>query len=261
MEGMFGFKDLEKVTLKSTYNMKIGNREIEPGEIIAAFDKIQIANLNEIRESVTAHGGFDDRAHVYWETTRALRITFSQGVFSKEMFGLLTNAKIIAPAQPKPVEITWRERLESNQSGAFTLKYLPKKDLFIYNEETGAKIESYTRDGKTVNITTPFVNVAVSYVYEYNSDNTRLCIGQRLIKGFLELEGRTKVKDDTTGRVVTGIIKIPKLRLMSDLSIKLGSNASPVVGQFIAEGEPVGSRGSSLVCDFTILDDDIESDL
>lgn len=261
MDGMFGFKDLEQVTLKSTYNMKIGNREIDPGEVIAAFDKIQIANLNEIVESVTANGGFDNRARVYWETTRAIQISFSQGVFSKEMFGLLNNAKIIAPAQPKPIEITWRERLESNQSGAFTLKYLPKKDLFIYNEETGAKIENYTRNGKTVNITTPFVNVAVSYVYEYTNTNIEFCIGQRLIKGFLELEGRTKVKDDETGKVVTGIFKIPRLRLMSDLSIRLGANASPVVGTFKAEGEPVGSRGSSLVCEFFILDDDIESDL
>lgn len=261
MDGLFGFKDLEQVTLKSTYNMKIGNREIEPGEVIVAFDKIQIANLNEIRDTVTANGGFDNRAHVYWETTKAIRISFAQGVFSKEMLGLLTNSKVISETQPKPVEVTWRESLESNENGAFTLKYTPKKDLFIYKKSTGEKIESYTRNGKTVNITTPYVDVLVSYVYEYNSTNTELCIGQRLVKGFLELEGKTKVKDDETGKVTTGIIKIPKLRLMSDLSIKLGANASPVVGKFVAEGEPVGSRGNSLVCEFFILDDDIESDL
>lgn len=261
MEQMFSFKDLEQVTLKATYNMKIGDREVDPGEIIAAFDKIQIANINEIVSNVTANGGFDNRAHVYWETTKAIQISFGQGVFSKEMFGLLTNAKIIAPAQPKPVEITERENLESGQDGAFTLKNLPKKDLFIYNASTGAKIENYTRNNKVVNITTPFVNVAVSYVYEYSSNNTEYCIGQRLVRGFLELEGRTRIKDDETGNVMTGIIKIPKLRLMSDLSIRLGAQASPVTGQFRAEGEPVGSRGSSLVCEFFILGDDIESDL
>lgn len=261
MDGLFGFKDLEKVTLKSTYNMKIGDREIEPGEVIVAFDKIQIANLDEVRDGVTANGGFDNRAHVYWETTKAIRISFSQGVFSKEMLGLLTNSKLISTTTPKPVEITWRESLESNENGVFTLKYTPKKDLFIYAKSTGEKIENYTRDGKTVNITTPFVDVLVSYVYEYNSTNTEFCIGQRLVKGFLELEGKTRVKDDETGRVTTGIIKIPKLRLMSDLSIKLGDSASPIVGKFIAEGEPVGSRGNSLVCEFFILDDDIEADL
>ena len=42
MENMFSFKDLEKVRIKATYNMKIGDREILEGETIALFDKIQI---------------------------------------------------------------------------------------------------------------------------------------------------------------------------------------------------------------------------
>ena len=32
MENMFSFKDLEKVRIKATYNMKIGDREILEGE-------------------------------------------------------------------------------------------------------------------------------------------------------------------------------------------------------------------------------------
>jgi hypothetical protein len=36
-----------------------------------------------------------------------------------------------------------------------------------------------------------------------------------------------RVKDDVTGKVTTGIINIPKLRLMSDLSIRVGSDAIP----------------------------------
>jgi len=60
---------------------------------------------------------------------------------------------------------------------------------------------------------------------------------------------------------VTGIIKIPKLKLMSDLSIKLGIQASPVVGTFKAVGIPVGSGRSSYVSEFCFLEDDIDSDL
>ena len=75
------------------------------------------------------------------------------------------------------------------------------------------------------------------------------------------LEGRTRIKDDVTGQVVTGIFKVPKLRLMSDLSIRLGPQASPVTGNFRAEGVPVGSKGNSYVSEFFILSDDIESDL
>lgn len=261
MDSKFSFKDLEKVTLKSTYNMKIGDRDIEPGEVIAQFDKLQIANMNEIVSGVTANGGFDNRAHVYWETTKALKLSFIQGVFSKEQFGLLINARIINLAQSQPILITEQEFLESDNNGIVTLKRTPFKDLFVYDAATGSKIENYTQSGMTIDIGISFKEVVVTYVYEYISGSTEYRIGQKLISGFLELEGRTRVKDDVTGQVVTGIFKIPKLRLMSDLSIRLGPEASPVVGHFEAEGEPVGSRGSSYVSEFFILSDDIESDL
>jgi hypothetical protein len=41
----FGIKELYDVTLKATYTIEVGERRIEPGETIAAFDKIQIANF------------------------------------------------------------------------------------------------------------------------------------------------------------------------------------------------------------------------
>ena len=261
MESMFSFKDLEKVTLKSTYNMKIGDREIVPGEIIARFDKIQIANMKELVERISANGGYENRARVYWTTAQAIRISFAQGVFSKEQFGLMTNANIIGPAQSTSVSITEQEFVETNEAGIATLAHEPSKDVFVYDKETGEKISNYELSGNTISIDGAFKDLIVSYTFDYTNNNTEFRFGQELIKGFLELEGRTRIKDDVTGRVVTGIFKIPKLRLMSDLSIRLGENASPVVGSFEAEGVPVGSRGSSYVSEFFILSDDIESDL
>ena len=55
MENMFSFKDLEKVRIKATYNMKIGDREILEGETIALFDKIQISNFKEINSKKYCH--------------------------------------------------------------------------------------------------------------------------------------------------------------------------------------------------------------
>ena len=85
-------------------------------------------------------------------------------------------------------------------------------------------------------------------------------IGKRLFNGFVELEARTRVKDDITGQIVTGLFKIPKLKLMSDLSIRLGAQATPVVANFSAVGVPVSSRGNSSVAEFYILNNDIDSD-
>ena len=87
-----------------------------------------------------------------------------------------------------------------------------------------------------------------------------MVIGQELVKGYLSLEARTRVKDDITGHTKTGIIKIPQLKLMSDLSMRLGENATPLMGSFKAIGYPVGSRGDTKVMEILFLEDDIDSD-
>lgn len=80
---LFGTKELYEVALKSTSKMEINGNIIEKGETIALFDKIQIANFNEIKKSVSANGGFDNRAWVTWDSTQELDLYFTQGIFSK----------------------------------------------------------------------------------------------------------------------------------------------------------------------------------
>jgi len=46
------------------------------------------------------------------------------------------------------------------------------------------------------------------------------------------LEGQTKVKDDVSGVIKTGIIRIPKIKITSTLSLMLGRNGNPYVLDF-----------------------------
>ena len=59
------------------------------------FDKIQIATLDEDRAVTAAEGGYDNAPRVFWESTRDLKLRFTQGVFSQEHFALLTNSRLI----------------------------------------------------------------------------------------------------------------------------------------------------------------------
>jgi hypothetical protein len=86
-------------------------------------------------------------------------------------------------------------------------------------------------------------------------------VGREFTNGYLSLEGKMRVKDDITGHIKTGIIKIPKLKLMSDLSIKLGKDASPTVGRLNAVAVPDGQRGNKKVMEIIFLNDDIDSDM
>ena len=266
MEEFCSFKDFESVRLKATYNIEIGDRIIEPGETIAYFDKVQIAGLNEVRDYITAHGGYEDRTRVIWDRTKELHLTFSRGVFSKEQFALMYNSRLIEVASEDLVKVPMREFLESDENGIIQCKYAPVHDIYVYNKATGLRIDftivtGEDEDGTRLQIETPYLDVIVDYYFDYNGNTHVVKIGQRLLTGFVELEGITRIKDDVTGQIVTGIIKIPHLRLMSDLSIRLGAAANPVVATFGGTAFPVGPRGNTRVVEFYYLSDDIQADL
>lgn len=257
----FSMKELYDVSLKTTYPMRIGNRDIEVGEKIAVFDKIQLANFNEIKQYKTANGGYDNRARVFWEDTKEIRLNFTQGVFSKEQMSLMLNAKLINGQSAKnSLLISKREFLESNEISTVELKHKPH-NLFVYDAATSEKINYEKISNTVIKISQPYMNVIVDYQYEYNNNMEKLVIGTQLTNGYLELEGKTRYKDDITGHTHTGIIRIPKLKLMSNLSMRLGEGAHPVVGNFSAIGLPVGAKGNKTVMEMFFLADDIDSDM
>ena len=259
-ENLSSFKVLENVHLKATYDMEANGVRFKEGETIALFDKIQIAGLNELKEYVAARGGFDNRGHVFWETTHEMQLTFSQGVFSNLQFGLLNNAKVIKIEEDEPLLITKIENLESNEIGNIHTSETPIDQIFVYNKNTGERLEWHVI-GDFLRIDEAYTDVVVFYRYNYDGGATVAKIGQQFTNGFLELEGKTRVKDDTSGLVTTGIIKIPRLKLMSGLSIRLGAQANPVVGNFKAVGVPVNSRRDAYVAEFYFLNNDIDSDM
>ena len=258
----FSMKELYDVSLKSTYPMEIGKRQIGIGEKIAVFDKIQIANFLEIKKNITANGGFDNRARVFWEDTKEIQLSFTQGIFSKEQFSLMYNSKLITPTNEETngIMISKREFKESDENGEFSLKEKPQK-IFIYKKANYEKIPYEKISDKIYKISEPYLDLVIDYDYEYTNNIQEMIIGRQLINGYLELEGKTRYKDDITGHTHTGILKIPKLKLMSNLSIKLGEKANPVVGNFSAIGVPVGTKGNKKVMELIFLEDDIDSDI
>ena len=259
MNNEFSLSELYEVFIKTTLPIEINGKKYSAGETICIFDKIQIANFNEIKRYATAHGGFHDIDRVFWENTKEVDITFSQGIFNHLQFALLCNANMIYRKKDDVIRIPHREEQESDENGVIKFSKTPSESFFIYDKKTGEKIEQYTLIGeKEIKIEKPFLSVILDYVYNYVDGAQQVKIGERLIEGFLRLEGKTRVKDDISGKVRTGIIEIPKLKLMSDLSIRLGRNADPMTVNFNAIGVPVGGRGTSYVCNFIVLDEDID---
>ena len=261
MNNEFGLSELYDVFIKATYPIEAGGKTFEPGETLCVFDKIQVANFQEVQSVTSARGGFSNAAHIYWETTREVDLVFSQGIFNSLQFALLCNAKLIQNDGSAHLSVSKREEVESNEDGIFTLSEMPNGKVFLYEKETGNNLTHYLIEGKEIVIGSPFKSIIADYTFNYDGGAQQLILGKALVSGFLELEGKTRVKDDISGKTRTGIIKIPKLKLMSDLSMRLGKNANPVVANLRAKAIPSGDRQNTTVMDLFFLNDDIDSDM
>ena len=139
MDNLMGAKELYDVVIKATYPIDAGTRKIEAGEVIASFDNIQIANFKEIKERVSAKGGFDNRGWVFWDETAEVKVDFTQGVFSKMQLGLLSNSKLVTPAT-ESILLFKRELKSVDENNHLTLSESPVGDIFVYDKITGQKL-------------------------------------------------------------------------------------------------------------------------
>ena len=259
MENQFSLKELYDVRIKTTYPIEINGKQLEIGETIAMFDRIKIANFEEIKSFIAARGGHNNEGRVFWEDEKEIRIDFQQGIFNTAQLSLMNNAKLLENKENTLLTITKRELNQSNGEGNIFLEETPLGNVFIY-DENGNKL-SYSQEENRLKIDETYCRVIVDYEYKYKGNSQSILVGRPLIQGFLSLEGKTRVKEDITGQVKTGIIKIPKLRLMSELSMRLGQDAVPVMGSMTISGLPSGVKGSKKVMELIILEEDIDSDI
>ena len=261
MNNELGFKELYEVSLKATYPIEVGGAKFEVGETIASFDKIQLANFQEVKNIANANGGWDNRSHIHWESTKELHLNFTQGVFSKTQLALMTNAKLINNLGKQIIPINKREVFESNENGLIKVGRELREPIFVYDQTTGEKITNWTRNENSIVLEESYKTVLIDYWYNYDNGCITLTVGQALTHGYFSLTGKMRVKDGVTGHVTTGILNIPKLRLMSDLSMRVGSDAIPQVGRLDAVAVPEGVRGQQKVMEITFLNDDIDADM
>ena len=262
MNTEFGLKELYDLTLKTTFPIEMDGRKFEAGEVIARFDKIQIANFREITSRVSANGGKSNPALIVWEDPKEIQLTFTQGIFSKRQFALLSNANLLKSAPADKILVSAHFNGESDEKGEIQLDKEKIANVFVYNAKTFEKInpKSIDLEKGVITIDEVYCDVEVDYQYEYTNDVSIINIGQKLIGGFLLLEGKTRVKDDITGKTHTAILRIPRLKLVSDLSMRLGREAGPLLANFAAVGYPSIGKDKK-VMELLFLNDDIDAEM
>lgn len=126
------------------------------------------------------------------------------------------------------------------------LKPLPpsrEKWIFCYDLETGNKILNFEIYYNRIFFKAPHRQVLVDYTFNYEDKIKVIEMGNRLFNGFLRVDGKMSVKDQNSGEVSTAILELPKIKLSSSLSMKLGRDyESSVVSDFYFIGYPDDKR-------------------
>ena len=271
----FGIKELYDIEIKAKEQMLFCGRQYEPGEVLVYIDRAQFATMVEQVAQVTAHGGKEDKDQVLWRTTKPLLMRLEHGIISKEHLSLLTNNFLDTGQE---VKIPYREKIPNIIGSESFLKFkyipIPNEPFFIYTDQ-GIKLK-YQEDfiliqkeieegqyeyGFQLTEHAPDSSHFIVDYYFTKENQEVLRIGKDALHGYLKLEAKTRVKDDKDGYETTGIFIIPKMRIMSDLSMQLGDRISPYIYSFIIQGEPVGSQGDTRVCDLIFLNEDINAEV
>jgi hypothetical protein len=145
-------------------------------------------------------------------------------------------------AQPNP----YNEPLPMGRRPELMLKpLLPSKTkwIFCYDADTGLRIRDFEIYQNRIFFQEQYRNVLVDYTFTYEDKIKVIEVGNRLFNGFLRLNGKMSVKDEKSGEVTTAILEMPKIKLSSSLSVKLGKSYDmSTVSDFYFTGYPDENR-------------------
>ena len=290
LDQYFGHKELYEVVLKAKESMRFGNRYIEAGEPVLYFENVDMSMLNEQNKAIFARGGWANLPKVTWEDRSEVTFSMTEGVMSSVGMSILLSANVTQEGIDKPIPIQKREGpLEiidlSDQNHGFYISHkpigYPEKKIFImeYSRDAiqkkvyGKLIENQSELGPQyfisvyddkdltipVDVRKQFV---VDYYYEYGKEALVYSVQKERFNGLFTLEGKFYSKDENEGQNYTNILYMPKVRIVSNINLRLGERADPTVSTFNIVGLPdvVGNK-KDVIVEIIKLGEDIDDDM
>lgn len=277
MDQYFGTKELYEVVLKANTPMNFGSRRVEVGEPILYFEKVSIAQLNEQSRPVMARGGWGNMPHVIWEDRSEMTFTLSEGVMSSIGMSILMSAKMVSKEKAKDGNLYIPKREGPFELDDLTMSYtldrIPAQDkrifLFEYEREVpqkkidmeaeGLVIEKNILRYKNGDINKQYL---IDYYFKYGEEALVYYIEKERFNGTFSLEAKFYTKDENDGINTTNIMFMPKVRVVSDINLRLGERADPTVSVFNVIAMPEKTEESrEMIMKIVRLGEDIDADI
>ena len=287
----FGVKELYEVVLRAKVPMQFGSRYLEEGEPVLYFKNITMSLLSEKNAPIMARGGWANLPRVIWEDRSEVQFTLSEGVLSSISMGVLLSASVVEPTKDEPLLVPKREGpFELTDEHRLYIDNWPvptnQRKIFIF--EFGRDVAQRKVYGKLIHgIKDPFDETKerpcievyndkalteyadvdkkyiVDYYYEYGNEALIYSIQKERFNGLFTLEGKFYSKDENDGLNYTNLIYMPKVRVVSNINLRLGERADPTMSVFNIIGLPEndGPDKRNLILEITRLDRDIDGDI
>ena len=290
LDQYFGIKELSEVVLKAHDPMQFGSRRLEAGEPVLYFEKVNMAVLNERQSTIMARGGWSNMPRVIWEDRSEVQFSLTEGVMSSIGMGILLSSTVAEQSQlEESLLIPKREGPFELEDGRIYITHepalYPTKKVFIYEYERGvAQKKVYGELDPGNNKYNSFLDQTeicikvfadkekkieadatktyiVDYYYEYKDEALIYTIQKERFNGLFTLEGKFYSKDENDGLNYTNLIYMPKVRVVSDINLRLGERADPTTSVFNIIGLPenVGGNRKSMILEITRLSEDIDA--
>ena len=287
----FGIKELYEVVLKAKTPMRFGSRYLEEGEPVLYFENINMSLLTEQSSPIMARGGWANMPRVIWEDRSEVQFSLTEGVLSSISMGILLSASVASREENEKLLVPKREGpFEPNEECELFLEHWPvgrdEKKTFIYEYDRdvaqrkmyGKRIHGKTdpfepeiempclqvyEDRDLTILADPTKEYIVDYYYEYKDEALIYLIQKERFNGLFTLEGKFYSKDENDGINYTNLIYMPKVRVVSDISLRLGERADPTSSVFNIIGMPENTNGDrkGLILEITRLSEDIDPDM
>ena len=240
------------------------------------------------------HVIWEDRSEVVFSISEGVLSNISMGILLNSKIGTEQQHDIFVSAQEGPMDLmtcTTNENGEQvEKTHLLQLSHFPfidqKHKAFIF-EYDGTAIQKKVY-GKITPIVNNFYNAndtfvqvfktkeldsvqnnfadntkqyLIDYYYKYDTEALVYSVQKERFNGLFSLEGKFYSKDEDMGEDYTNIIYMPKVRVVSDINLRLGERANPTVGTFNIVGMPETTVGhkDGLILEITRLDKAVDN--
>lgn len=284
-----GVKELYEVVLRAKAPMVFGSRRIEEGESVLYFKNVSLATLTERSSPIMARGGWSNMPRVIWEDRSEVQFSLTEGVMSAVSMSILLNASVTQKLKNEIIVPKTEGPFYLNDDYRVFLEHWPvedyrKRKTFIYefaHDVAQKKVYGKRIPGIISNLTgeeKPCLEIyedkeltipadldkmyLIDYGYLYDDNALIYLIQKERFNGLFSLEGKFYSKDENEGLNYTNILYMPKVRVVSDISLRLGERADPTVSVFDIIGMPEKTAESNnLIMKITRLSNDIDAEI